>query len=201
MTLEFALAFATYAFVTSITPGPNNTMLLASGVNHGFTRSIPHLLGVNLGFAVLFLAVGFGFGAVIAAVPELHAGLVWIGAAYLLRLAWKIARSGPVDGDVEAQRPLAFLQAAAFQWVNPKAWVMATGAAATYLPAPLRAVDLAVLTVGYALVNAPCIAAWTGFGVMLRRFLADRRAARLFNLAMAALLVLSLWPLLIEALG
>ena len=195
MTLDLALAFAAYAFVTTITPGPNNTMLLASGVNHGFVRSVPHLIGVSLGFAFLFLAVGGGIGAVLVAVPALHRALTAIGVAYLLWLAWKIARSGPAEGDIAAEPPLTFLQAAAFQWVNPKAWVMATGAAATYLPAPLHLVDLAALTAGYALVGAPCIAAWTGFGVALRRLLTDRRAATLFNWAMAAALVASLVPL------
>lgn len=201
MTFDLALAFAAYAFVTSITPGPNNTMLLASGVNHGFSRSMPHLLGVNLGFAVLFLAVGLGLGSVLVAVPALHRALTGIGAAYLLWLAWKIARSGPVEGGIAAEPPLTFLQAAAFQWVNPKAWVMAIGAAAAYLPAPLHLADLATLTAGYTLVNAPCIAAWTGFGVALRRLLTDRRAAMIFNWAMAAALVLSLVPLVRDLAG
>ena len=201
MTLDLALAFAAYAFVTTITPGPNNTMLLASGVNHGFVRSVPHLIGVSLGFAFLFLAVGGGIGAVLVAVPALHRALTAIGVAYLLWLAWKIARSGPAEGDIAAEPPLTFLQAAAFQWVNPKAWVMATGAAATYLPAPLHLVDLAALTAGYALVGAPCIAAWTGFGVALRRLLTDRRAATLFNWAMAAALVASLVPLVRDLAG
>lgn len=201
MTLDIALAFAAYAFVTTITPGPNNTMLLASGVNHGFIRSVPHLIGVSLGFAFLFLAVGSGIGAVLVAVPALHRALTAIGAAYLLWLAWKIVRSGPAEDRIRAEPPLTFLQAAAFQWVNPKAWVMATGAAATYLPAPLHLVDLATLTAGYALVGAPCIASWTGFGVALRRLLTDRRAATIFNWAMAAALIASLVPLVRDLVG
>lgn len=201
MNLQIAIAFVTYAFVTSITPGPNNTMLLSSGVNHGFLRSIPHILGVNLGFAPLQLAVGLGFGAVLTAVPILHGLLTGLGAIYLLWLAWKVAHSGPMEGDVEARAPLTFLQAAAFQWVNPKTWVMATGAATTFLPTPVRMTDLVMLTIGYAVVNLPCITLWNAFGVALRRVLTNPRAARAFNWAMAAALVLSLVPLVRDAWG
>lgn len=198
MTPELLAAAAAFAFVSSITPGPNNTMLLASGVTHGFTRTVPHLLGVNLGFTVLILAIGLGLGGLFLTVPGAQIALRWIGAAYLLRLAWKIAHATPSDADDAAGRPLSFVEAAAFQWVNPKAWIMAIGAVATYLPADSGLAALATLTFVFALVNAPCIVVWAGFGVALRRLLADPRRARLFNLAMAAALVLSLVPLLVE---
>lgn len=132
---DLLLAFALFALVTSITPGPNNTMLLASGVNFGFNRSIPHILGISCGFFVLVLAVGLGLGAVFEAYPVLYSVLRYVGAAYLLYLAWKIARSGPMSETEQGQgKPISYWGAAAFQWVNPKAWVMAVGAISTYTP-------------------------------------------------------------------
>ncbi len=199
MTLSLLLTFAAYAFVTSITPGPNNTMVLASGVNFGFQRTIPHLMGINLGFSGMVLAVGLGLGGIFVALPLLHDILRYVGALYLVYLAWKIARSGAMSDDAAAARPMSFLQAAAFQWVNPKAWIMAIGAVATYTPQNGFFFNIIVVTAVYALVNAPCIAAWAGFGVVLRRFLTGARSVRIFNVAMAALLVLSLYPLLLDA--
>ena len=134
MTVDLLLALAAYAFVTSITPGPNNTMLLASGANFGFWPTVPHLFGINLGFSAMVLAVGLGAGSVFAAFPLLHTVLRWGGTAYLCYLAWKIANSGEMDADGHKATPMTFLQAAAFQWVNPKAWIMAIGAIATYMP-------------------------------------------------------------------
>ena len=133
MSVDAFLALLVYAFVTSITPGPNNLMLLASGVNFGFVRTIPHMLGIGGGFLVLLLAVGFGLGAVLTAFPSLHLALKIAGGAYLLYLAWRIAMSRSMAKDGETKgRPMTFLEAAAFQWVNPKAWVMAVGAMAIY---------------------------------------------------------------------
>jgi threonine/homoserine/homoserine lactone efflux protein len=201
MTLEIILTFAAYAFVTSITPGPNNTMLLASGVNHGFVRTIPHILGVSLGFGVMVFAVGSGLGSLFLAFPVLHTVLRWAGAAYLLWLAWKIANSGAMDGETATAKPLTFLEAAVFQWVNPKCWLMATGAITTYMPQSGRFADLVVITVLFCLINGPCVGSWAGFGVLLRRWLTEARANRIFNIAMAVLLVLSLQPLLSEGIG
>jgi threonine/homoserine/homoserine lactone efflux protein len=193
------LAFVAYAFVSSITPGPNNTMLLASGVNFGFARTVPHILGVSLGFAVMFFAVGLGLGEIFHRYPALHILLRWVGGAYLLWLAWKIARSGPAKGGEAVARPFGFFQAAGFQWVNPKCWIMAFGALTTYLPPASTLFDLGIITILYALINAPSVCAWAGFGVILRRWLTDPGMARLFNLGMAALLVASLYPLFSEA--
>src|SRR5262245_46020938 len=133
MSLELIFAFVLFAFVTSVTPGPNNMMLLASGVNFSVRRSLPHMLGISLGFMVLVMAVGLGLSQVFQQVPVLYTLLRYIGAAYLLYLAWKIAGSGAPDADSAEKRakPFTFLQAAAFQWVNPKAWVMAIGAITT----------------------------------------------------------------------
>lgn len=196
MTLDLMLAFLTYAFVTSITPGPNNTMVLASGVNHGFSRTIPHVLGISCGFAVMVLAVGFGIGRLFIAAPWLYEALRWIGAAYLLWLAWKIATANAMDEKTTASRPMSFWQAAAFQWVNPKAWIMAIGAIATYTPANGGLGTIVIVAILFALVNAPTVALWAAFGTTLRRWLTDARYVRIFNITMAVLLVLSLQPLL-----
>jgi threonine/homoserine/homoserine lactone efflux protein len=196
---ELLLAFAAYAFVTSITPGPNNPMLLASGVNVGFVRTIPHMLGVTLGFSVMLLAIGLGLGELFRQYPTLHILLRWVGGAYLLWLAWQIARSGSAKDGKGAARPFGFLQAAGFQWVNPKCWIMVMGALTTYLPPGSGLFELGVITVIFALVNAPSICVWAGFGVVLRRWLTNPRTTRLFNFGMAALLVVSLYPLFSEA--
>lgn len=195
MTLALLLAFAGYAFVTSITPGPNNTLLLASGAQHGFRLTVPLLLGINLGFAALVLAVGLGLGTVFVAFPLLHELLRYGGVAYLLYLAWKIASSG-ASSDGAEQKPFTFLQAAAFQWVNPKAWIMAIGAMATYAPSDGFFRNVLIVTAIFALVNAPCIAAWAAFGASLRVFLRTSRNLRAFNIVMALLLVASLYPIL-----
>lgn len=133
---EMLAGLVLYAFVTSITPGPNNMMLMASGVNFGFMRSIPHILGISIGFALMVMLVGAGFNVVFETYPSIHTILRWVGALYLLRLAWQIANSSPHerDKDQAEKQPMSFLAAAAFQWVNPKAWIMALGAMTTYLP-------------------------------------------------------------------
>jgi threonine/homoserine/homoserine lactone efflux protein len=192
MTLELWLAFAVYAVVTSVTPGPNNMMLFATGVNHGLRRALPHLFGVNVGFAVLLASTGLGLGALFRAVPVLHTVLQVVGAAYLLWLAWAVARSGPVEGGADARPPITFAEAAAFQWVNPKGWVMALGAVAAYVPEAGYLRNLAIVVVSFAILGLPCGVAWIVAGAGLRRVLADPRTVRLVNGALAASLVASL---------
>ena len=197
LSVDLLLAFALFAWVTSITPGPNNTMLLASGVNFGFNRSIPHILGISCGFFVLVLAVGLGLGAVFEAYPLLYSVLRYVGAAYLLYLAWKIARSGPMSEEQQGQgQPLGYWGAAAFQWVNPKAWVMAVGAISTYTPLQGYFTNVLVIAAVFALINAPTVSLWAACGSLLRNVLRNPRWLRLFNLGMAGLLVISLAPLL-----
>ncbi len=196
MTAELLLAFVAFAFVTSATPGPNNVMLLASGVNHGFVRTLPHIAGITLGCMFMLVLVGFGLGGLLLASPELYALIRYAGAAYLLWLAWRIARSGMIKAGKVASRPMTVLQAAAFQWVNPKAWVMVVGAVTTYAPHDGFVRNVCVIALLLGLVNAPSVALWAGCGVGLRRLLDEPRRRRAFNLAMAALLVLSLYPVL-----
>lgn len=204
MPLDMFLALLLFAFVTSVTPGPNNLMLLASGVNFGLRRTVPHLLGVGLGFAVMVALVGLGLGRVLAAWPPVYTAMKVAGVAYLLWLAWKLAGAGALraeDGsDAPGGRPMTFLGAAAFQWVNPKGWVMAVTATATYsVPERFTASALLVALV-FGLVSLPASGSWAVFGVWLRRWLAEPRVVRVFNVTMAVLLVLSLWPLVAEGL-
>jgi len=202
MTPELLLAFVAFAFVTSVTPGPNNMMLLASGVNFGLRRSVPHMLGISLGFMVLVMCVGFGLGQVFEQVPALYSVLRYLGAAYLLYLAWKIAGSGAPDGNgSETGKPFTFLQAAAFQWVNPKAWVMAIGAITTYTPQDNFLINVLLIAGLFALVNCPSVGLWTVAGSLLRNWLRNPRVLRAFNIGMALLLVASLYPIFADLKG
>lgn len=202
MNLELLLAFVAFAFVTSITPGPNNMMLLASGVNFGLRRSVPHMLGISLGFMVLVICVGLGLGQLFAQFPALYTLLRYLGAAYLLYLAWKIAGSGaPDSASSERGKPFTFLQAAAFQWINPKAWVMAIGAITTYTPQENFLVNVLLIAGLFALVNCPSVGLWTVAGTLLRNWLRNATLLRFFNIGMALLLVASLYPILADIKG
>jgi threonine/homoserine/homoserine lactone efflux protein len=196
MTADLLMALVVFAFVTSITPGPNNLMLLASGVNYGFVRSLPHMLGVGLGFGFMILAVGLGLSTMFEAYPLLHTALRTTGVAYMLYLAWKIGRSGPVGEGRSSGRPMTFLGAAAFQWVNPKAWIMAVSVIATYTLPHNYIWTLLMVSLVFVDVNIPSIAWWVAFGKGMRRFLNDRRYLRVFNITMAVMLVVSLAPIL-----
>ena len=196
MSYEALLALCVYAFVTSVSPGPSNFMLLASGANFGFVRTIPQLLGITIGFELLLLAVGFGLGAVLVAFPALHIGLKIAGGAYLLYLAWRIGTSRSLGKGSEAARPLTFVQSAAFQWINPKAWVVAVTAMAVYTSPDAPLLSVIVIAASFALVNLPSVAAWAGFGMVLREFLSDPLRLKWFNVAMGVLLAATLWPLI-----
>lgn len=193
---ELLTALVVFAFVSSITPGPNNTMLMASGVNFGVRRSARHMAGVTLGFFVLLLAAGLALGGLFAAYPALHGVLKIVGAAYLLWLAWKLARSGGMAAGGAPAQPQGFLQAAAFQWVNPKAWAMALGGVTAYAPPDRYVANVVLVGLVFCVVNLPCIFAWTAFGAGLRGVLADPGRLRLFNWTMAGLLALSVAAIL-----
>lgn len=184
-------ALVSFAFVSSITPGPNNLMLLASGANFGVRRSVPHMLGVSVGHSFMVVVVGLGLIGVFNAFPVLHTVLTVLSVAYLAWLAWRIATSVPKDGESGA-RPFTFWQAAAFQWVNPKAWYMAIGAVTLYAGDGLWGV-VAVAAI-FAATNLPSISVWTVMGQGLRRALTHPGRLRAFNWTMAGLLLLSLWP-------
>jgi threonine/homoserine/homoserine lactone efflux protein len=196
---ELLWALLVFVLVTLFTPGPNNAMLMTTGLNFGFRRGQPHLWGVALGFAVMVLAVGLGLGAVFAAYPVAYAVLKYAGAAYLLYLAWQIATAGPVeDSDAAEGRPMSFLEAAAFQWLNPKGWVMAVGAVSTYAAVAAFPFNVMLMAGLFGSLGVLSSATWLGFGTGLKRLLTSPRAVRAVNIAMALLLVASLWPILGE---
>ena len=195
MTYDLFLALALFAFVSSITPGPNNLMLMASGANFGFRRTIPHMLGVALGFVFMVLMVGVGLVQVFDAYPVSYTVLKAGSVAYLLWLAWKIAHAGPIKAGDEQGSPMSFLQAAAFQWVNPKAWAMALTAISAYTPdQTLTAIVLVGLVFGA--INLPSVSSWTVLGQQMARLLTNPRRLRVFNWTMALLLVASLYPVI-----
>jgi threonine/homoserine/homoserine lactone efflux protein len=199
MPFDVLLALTVFAFVMAFTPGPNNILLTASGVNFGFARTIPHLLGVDVGFVFLLAVFAGGLGLVFAAVPALQLALKIAGAAYMLWLAWKVASARPVEGEGDAPgKPMTFLQAAAFQWVNPKAFVAALSGVAAYMRPGHEREDFFVVLIVFALATALSTATWAGFGVALRRFLREPRHARIFNLAMGLLLIASIYPIVTE---
>lgn len=191
-------ALAVFAFVTSVTPGPNNMMLLTSGLNFGFRRTLPHALGVALGFTVMVALVGLGLAGIFKAVPALLGVLKWAGAAYMVVLALKMARAAPLKDGSAVGRPMTFLQAVAFQWVNPKAWIMAVTAAATYTAPDSYVVSVLIVALVFGAVTLPSVSSWVLFGTALRRLLNEPKMLRLFNWTMAALLVASLYPALRE---
>ena len=193
MSYDLFLALCAFAFVSSITPGPNNLMLLASGANFGFRRTIPHMLGIGIGHMVMVLLLGVGLIQVFDTWPVTHDILKAVSIAYLLYLAWKIATAAPIQRGEGRGQPFTFLQAALFQWVNPKAWTMALTAITAYAPdRSLWAVALVALV--FAAVNLPSVSTWTVMGQQMARILKSPRHLAAFNWTMAALLVASLIP-------
>lgn len=195
MSFAVLTALLGFAFVTTVTPGPNNLMLMASGANFGFRRTIPHMIGIAGGIAAMTLLVGAGLMALFDAVPVLHTVLKVLSIGYLLWLAFKVATAAPVEDQAADSRPMTVLQAAAFQWVNPKAWAMVLSAITLYAP------DRSLLSVGlvaaaFTLVCFPANSAWAWLGTVVRQWLSSATRLRVFNIAMAALLVVSLYPVL-----
>ncbi|MCC6737369.1 MAG: LysE family translocator [Bauldia sp.] len=196
MTTDLLLGLLVFALVSSMTPGPNNMMLLSSGLTFGFRRTIPHMLGVAIGHPAMVLAIGFGLGAVFERVPAAYTVLKIAGALYMLYLAWRIATSGEVKAREGDARPLSFLQAALFQWVNPKGVVMAVTVVSLYTVRENYTPTLLIAALAFLVTNLLAVTTWTAFGSVLQRFLSDPRAVRWFNIVMAVLLVLSLIPML-----
>jgi threonine/homoserine/homoserine lactone efflux protein len=196
---EILWALTAFAFVASITPGPNNLMLMTSGVKYGFGRTLPHLVGVVLGFALMIAVVGFGLGVLFEHYPQILPVMRMAGALYMVWLALKIALAKPINKAEPGGRPIGFFAAAGFQWVNPKAWAMALGALAAYAGVvDSYAGGVLLIAALCALIAIPCCIAWTVFGASLSRLLIDPRVARPFNWTMAALLIASIAPVMFE---
>lgn len=196
MPFDLLLALLVYAFVMAMTPGPNNIMLTASGVNFGFTRTVPHMAGVTIGFMVVVAACAAGLGVVFATVPSLQLVLKIAGAAYMLWLAWKVANAKPAGDNADPlAQPLTFMQAAAFQWVNPKGVLAALSGVALFMRPGHAVTDFVFLLTAFALSTLASVTTWTGFGVALRRLLQNPVHARVFNVVMALLLVASIVPM------
>lgn len=198
MSEAMLLALATFCFVSSITPGPNNMMLLASGANFGFRRTLPHLMGVSLGFGAMVLAVGLGVGGIFTAYPALYDVLRVGAAAYIVWLAYRIATARGIGDGKTTARPMSFAEAVAFQWINPKAWAMALGATTAFVAPEEFVLGVLIVTAVFTAINLPCVASWAGFGVVLRRFLNRPWTLRAFNITMAVLLVASLYPMVAD---
>ncbi len=198
MNAEILTALAIFAFVSSITPGPNNLMLMNSGANYGFKRTLPHALGVGIGFTVMVALVGLGIMQLFDIFPISYQILKVLSIVYLLYLAGKIAMSNSsIETDNSNAKPFTFMQAAMFQWVNPKAWTMALTAISVYAPTKSLGAVLFVSLV-FGLVNFPCISGWVVLGQKMQVFLTNKKRLRVFNGSMAALLVLSLYPVLLD---
>nr|WP_187148352.1 LysE family translocator [Janthinobacterium sp. Marseille] len=190
--MESLLPLALFAFVSSITPGPNNIMLTSSGIRFGFVRSLPHMFGVVFGFSVILALCAAGIGSLIVAMPALHILLKTIGSTYLVYLAWQLRGMAFTQGDDDTVQPMSFIGASLFQFANPKAWVMAVTGAAAFLP-PVQPVWLAITVFCFifGIVNLPCIGIWAGTGAVLRRYLTQAKWRRLFCTIMIILTLYS----------
>jgi len=197
MQIEIFLALLGFAAVTLVTPGPNNMMLMASGTNFGYRRTVPHLLGISIGFGTMVFLVGMGLMTLFEQAPVLQTVLKIVAIAYLSYLAWKIAHAAPPEARQASAtgRPFSFLQAAAFQWVNPKGWTMALTSIAAFAP-DRSLLAVLVISVVFLVVNLPSGSFWMILGQQVRRLLTHPGRLRAFNLTMAVLLMASLIPVL-----
>jgi threonine/homoserine/homoserine lactone efflux protein len=200
MSNSLLIAFVMFAVVMFFTPGPNNIMLLSSGLTYGFRRTVPHIMGITVGFAFMIGAVGIGLGAIFIAYPVLQTILKYAGAAYLIYLAAVIALSDPVEPDQEnARGPMSFWGAAMFQWVNAKGWVMVIGTITAYAAIASFPWNIAIQVTLSLLLGAVSCTAWALFGTALRPILTAPMAVRAFNVVMALLLLASLYPVFADA--
>lgn len=191
ISLELILAVALFAFVTSVTPGPNNIMLTASGANFGFKRTLPHIAGIITGMGLLNISVGLGLGALFTQFPVLQQVLRIVGSAYLLWLAYKLLSFSAISDKNTEAKPFSLVQAAAFQYINPKAWIMVISANASFsLMGDGYWWSVLMITTIYAVVGTPSIMVWAGFGQYMRQFLGQQNVLRLFNITMAVLTAL-----------
>ena len=195
--METFLPLLGFVLVSTVTPGPNNLMVLTSGANFGLSPTIPHILGIASGFPVMIVALGLGIGALFETYPALHEILKWVSFLYMLWLAWQIVQAGRPKVEGAAAKPFTFLQAAAFQWVNPKAWAIMLGALALYTtPDGNPVIQIGLIALLFGLVCLPNGVVWALFGRAIAGFLEDDRQRFWFNVAMAVLLVVSIVPTL-----
>ncbi|MBR1152400.1 MULTISPECIES: LysE family translocator [unclassified Bradyrhizobium] len=200
MSHSLLIAFVLFATVMFFTPGPNNIMLLSSGLTYGFRPTIPHIAGITVGFAFMVGAVGLGLGTIFIAYPVLQTVLKYAGVVYLIYLAAAIAMSGPVSADQDNRRgPMTFWGAAMFQWVNAKGWVMVIGTITAYAAIAAYPWNIAIQVVLSLLLGVLSCTAWALFGSALRPVLTSPRAVRAFNIVMAVLLLASLYPVFMDA--
>ena len=200
MSNSLMIAFVLFATVMFFTPGPNNIMLLSSGLTYGFRPTIPHIAGITVGFAFMVGAVGLGLGTIFITFPVLQTILKYAGVAYLIYLAAAIAMSGPVSADQGDRRgPMTFWGAAMFQWVNAKGWVTVIGTITAYAAISPYPWNIAIQVALSLLLGALSCTAWAYFGSALRPVLTSPRAVRAFNIVMAVLLLASLYPVFMDA--
>jgi len=196
---QLLLAFVVFAAVMFFTPGPNNVMLLSSGLTYGFRRTLPHIAGIVIGMAFMISAVGVGLGTILVAYPVLQTILKYAGSAYLIYLAAVIAMSGSPKPGEAGRKPMSFWGAAVFQWINVKGWVMVIGSITAYAAIAAFPWNIVLQTLLVLVVGVPTTVAWTLFGSALRPVLTSPIAVRAFNIIMAILLLASLIPVLLEA--
>lgn len=194
--METLLPLLGFVVVSTVTPGPNNLMVLTSGANWGLARTMPHIVGISVGFPLMIIAVGLGLGAAFQTWPVLHDILKWVGFLYMLYLAWRIAGSGRPELDGRHARPLTLVEAAAFQWVNPKAWAIVFAGMALFTTGEHPFVEVGVFAALFGLVCLPNGVGWSLFGSAIARFLENDAWRRRFNIVMAVLLVVSVVPTL-----
>ena len=200
MSHSLLIAFVMFAVVMFFTPGPNNIMLLSSGLTYGFRRTLPHVAGITIGFAFMIGAVGLGLGTIFITYPVLQTVLKYAGVAYLVYLAAAIAMSGPVAPDRDKRRgPMTFWGAAMFQWINAKGWVMVIGTITAYAGIAGFPWNIVIQVMLSLLLGTLSCSAWALFGSALRPVLTSPKAVRAFNIVMAVLLLASLWPVFMDA--
>ncbi|MBT7825418.1 MAG: LysE family translocator [Bacteroidetes bacterium] len=199
-TFTMILSITSFGLASTMTPGPNNIMLLSSGLTFGYKRTIPHALGVNFGFPVMVLCVGLGIGKLFEVFPFIYTALKVVGIGYLLWMAWHIANTkGTLDTNNTKDKPFTFLQAALFQWINPKAWVMAvTSTAAFITDHQIAYIQVMIISCIYFFCAILSTNSWAVGGVMLRRFIQKKRFVQIFNITMAILIVGSILPFIFE---
>ena len=195
--MEYYLSIILFCLVTSITPGPNNIMLMSSGLNHGVLKTVPHISGIIVGFPLMVAALGFGLGTLFLNYPVIHQVIKITGISYLLFLAWKIANTSNANVGKHLKEPLTFMQAAAFQWLNPKAWVIAIGAIATFTTVGNIEIQVIIIVFTYLFVGAFSMGLWLLMGASLQKILRSQKQLQVFNIVMAILLVLSIVPIVI----